>query len=296
MPDQTAARLALLAVAWRGVQGTDTPALAPAAGGSESVPWRVAAPAGRFVLRRYGRGDAAAERATLALAAAGAADRYGLAVPRPVPTDAGAAFHVDSDGEVWTLVGWVSGRPRRTWLGLAGEDAHRLGRALAALHTALRSLPPDLAGPADGETIARHGRPQDQVLHGDPSQGNVLWRGGGAGAGVGFIDFDRADRGPVERDLGRALVGMAPWAGAGSTAVVAAFLAGYAAAGGRPSTARLRRAIPEALAEGEAWIERADLSPEARRAARRWLERARAVALEPSVFGQPRGGPAHVAR
>ncbi len=264
--------------------GTDAPGLAALPGGTESAPWRVVGPGGRFVLRRYGTGPDAVARATLALAAAGAAWRAGVGAPRPMPTDDGQAFWRDGAGEVWAVMRWVAGRPRRTWLGLGAEEARVLGASLARLHEALRSLPPDLAGPGSAglgpADIPRHGRSHDQVLHGDPSQGNVLWLGHGEGARVGFVDFDRVHRGPVERDLGRVLVGMAPWAGAGSTLAFPAFLSGYAAAGGRPSAARLRRAIPQALAEGEAWLERADLSEHALRAGKRWLTRARAVGME----------------
>lgn len=292
MPDALERRRRLVAAAWSEAVGTKTPDLAPVPGGSESAPWRVVGPAGRFVLRRYGPGADAAERATVALAAAGAAWRQGLAAPRPVPTDAGQAFLAEDEGTgggVWALVRWVPGRARRTWLDLSADEAGALGAALARLHAALKSLPPDLGGAGDGPGIPRHGLSRDQILHGDPSQGNVLWLGRGPGARVGFVDFDRVHRGPVERDLGRVLVGMAPWAGAGSTLAFPAFLAGYAAVAGRPNGARLRQSIPQALAEGEAWIGRADLSARARRAARRWLVRARAVELEPEAVAWPVG-------
>jgi Ser/Thr protein kinase RdoA (MazF antagonist) len=283
--------------AWARAVGTASPLLRPLAGGSEGAPILVVGPGGRFVLRGYGRGADAEGRATVALAASGAASRQGVAAPRPVPTDGGSAFWTDADdGSVWALVRWLPGRPRRSWLGLGAADARALGAALAALHAALRALPPDVAGPGPAGEVARHGRPADQVLHGDPSQGNVLWRTGGGVASVGFVDFDRAHRGAVERDLGRVLVGMAPWAGPGQAQAFPAFLAGYAAAGGRPGRARLRRAVALALDEGETWLERAHLTAVRRRAGRRWLERARAVDVGSDLLapgnpadGSPRG-------
>lgn len=252
------------------------------AGGTEAFPLRVDAPGGRFVLRRY-TGPGAAERAAAALAAAGCAWRVGLG-PRPVPTDAGAAWHAEEgQGYVWTLSRYLAGRPRRRWSGLLPEEALALGEALARLHAALRELPPDLAGPAvgGGGEVRRRGRSDDQVLHGDPSPGNVLWRtvGGGPARVAGFVDFDRVDRGPVERDLARALVGLPPWAGGGGPTLAAALLAGYRAGGGRVGGRRLRQGLETALAEGEAWLAQARLTPAARRSAQRWLARARAVRL-----------------
>lgn len=275
--------------AWARALGDLAPTARPLAGGTGRVPWLLGGPGGRFVLHAY-RGESAVERATLALAAAGAACRQGLAAPRPVPTDAGGAFWQEGEGAdaaVYTLSRWLPGRARRSWLRLGAADAEALGIALADLHAALRTLPPDIGGPGPaGVGIAHHGRPADQILHGDPSQGNILWRIGAPDGRVGFIDFEHAHRGFVELDLGRALVGMAPWAGAGSSDVFAAFLAGYAARGGRPSGPRLRRGLAVALDEGEAWLGRATLSDGQRAAARRWLTRARTVRLDETVLGR----------
>jgi Ser/Thr protein kinase RdoA (MazF antagonist) len=267
--------------AWSRLLGGEASAK-PLAGGSEAFPLRVDAPGGRFVLRRYA-GPQAAERAAAALAAAGCAWRAGLG-PRPVPTDAGAAWHAEEgQGCVWTLSRYLAGRPRRRWSGLLPEEALALGEALARLHAALRELPPDLAGPAvgGGGEVRRRGRSDDQVLHGDPSPGNVLWRAVRQGPApvAGFVDFDRVDRGPVERDLARALVGLPPWAGSGGPALAAALLAGYRAGGGRVGARRLREGLAVALAEGEAWLGAARLTPAARRKAERWLARARAVRM-----------------
>jgi Ser/Thr protein kinase RdoA (MazF antagonist) len=273
---EDAARAAL--AAWQRRLGDGSPRLSPLAGGSEGVPWRVDAAAGRFVLRRYdGNAEQAAERATAALAAAGAAFRARGLGPRPVPADDGGAFVVAADA-VWTLETWLAGRPRRRWERLSPAQAAALGAALGQLHAALRALPPDLAGAsATASVIPRRGQPDDQVLHGDPSQGNVLWRTRAGAPAIAFVDFDRVSRGAVELDVARALLGFAPWAAAGPPAAASALVAGYRAVGGAVRPQRLWRALDVALAEGETWLSQAHLEGAARRRAERWLTRARSV-------------------
>lgn len=268
---------AVLAEHWSGRLGAEASwRLLALPGGTEGAPLRLDAGGHRYVVRR--RPDTGAGRLTAALAASGAAWRSGVGAPRPLPTDAGEAFATTAGG-LWTLVTWVPGRARRRWTQLAGADATMLGQGLARLHAALRTLPPDVAGPGSVPPPL-HGRPADQVLHGDPSQGNVLWSGAPGARRIAFIDFDRVDRGPVERDLARALVGLAPWAAPGQPHLAGALLAGYARTTGRAVHAgRLLDALAVVLEEGEQWLGEAQLGAQARRRGERWLERARTVRL-----------------
>lgn|GEM_PF-7077014 len=255
----------------------------PLTGGSEATAYAVRGPGGRFVLRHCGLPDRDPMPVVASLAAAGCAARHGVGAPRPCPTREGEAFALVAGGRcagLWTLSTWVPGRPRRRWHALAPAQAAALGGALARLHAALRDLPPDMVRPLTGPP-ARHGRPHDQVLHGDPSPGNVLFGGRDATVDVGFVDFDRVDRGPVERDLARALVGMPPWATPGTTRLARTVLLGYRATGAAVRPARLWEAIDVALEEGARWLDTARLSDAGRRAGARWLDRARRVRITP---------------
>lgn len=312
--------LAVLQRAWpHCVKGLGSENLQPLEGTSESRRWVWGNGRTRLVLTEGRQGDMAGSWAAM-----GAAGRAGLRVPRIVPSPSGSALYVASrpvefsgpgqvgersaatgeggastsqNGLAYGLTTWVTGQPVRDWGQTDPSWLFGLGIALAKLHRALRSLPPDVAvhpvaaqglGIPTPKDRALRGSPSDQVLHGDVTPGNVLdLRRGPAPADatdeevsqrIGFIDFGRVSRGPVEWDLARALVSLPPWSRAprpreSHWQAALALLRGYEVGGGEVRPERLAQGLHVAAAEGTAWAEEARLTGEARMRALAWAKR-----------------------
>jgi Ser/Thr protein kinase RdoA (MazF antagonist) len=112
--------------------------------GSGTVAWMIAAPAGRFLLRRLATGFSAAQARFAAIAQHRAAID-GLAPP-VLTNDAGDMI-TPSGSHLFQLTGFASGE---CWsdLSLSATLCGNLGRAVGQLHRTLAAIPADRAAPS----------------------------------------------------------------------------------------------------------------------------------------------------